>query len=71
MCSPQPGFWVLMNNQKLRTRHAITLLAQCPGKIGLLSANTPGATKRVSGLFCSSERPVNWGEREAGVEIVH
>lgn len=31
---PQPGFWVLMNNQKLLTRHEITLLAQCPGKIG-------------------------------------
>lgn len=54
---PPARFLRLMNNQKLLMRHVITQLAQCPGKVGLLPANTPGAAKGVSGLFCSSE----WG----------
>lgn len=44
-CSPQPSFWVLMNNQKLLMWCAIILLAQCPGKVGLFSVHTPGAVK--------------------------
>lgn len=40
-------------------------------KIGLLSANTPRATKGVSGLFCSSEWAHKLGRKEADVDIVH
>lgn len=67
-CSPQPSFWVLMNNQKLLMWCVIVLLAQCPGKVGLFSVHTPGAVKGgVRTALWLRVGLLHWGGREADV----